>query len=80
LIRIAGRHEALSERESQVLRLVARGKANNLIARELNIAQSTVKAHVGRMLRKLGLNSRTQLALYAARTGLVTVEPRGMLH
>jgi DNA-binding NarL/FixJ family response regulator len=80
LVRVAGRHEALSERESQVLRLLARGKANKLIARELNIAHSTVKAHVGSMLGKLGLDSRTQLALYAARTGLVTFEPRGTLH
>jgi NarL family two-component system response regulator LiaR len=79
LVRVVGRHEALSERESQVLRLVARGKANKLIARELDIAQSTVKSHVGRMLGKLGLDSRTQLALYAARTGLVSFEQRGAL-
>jgi DNA-binding NarL/FixJ family response regulator len=74
LVRVVGRNEALSERESQVLRLVARGRANKQIARELDIAQSTVKSHVGSILGKLGLDSRTQLALYAARTGLVALE------
>jgi DNA-binding NarL/FixJ family response regulator len=74
LFHVVGRNDALSERESQVLRLVARGKANKLIARELDIAQSTVKSHVGSILGKLGLESRTQLALYAARTGLVALE------
>jgi NarL family two-component system response regulator LiaR len=74
LVRVVGRHEGLSERESEVLRLVARGKANKQIARELDIAQSTVKSHVGSILAKLGLESRTQLALYAARTGMVALE------
>lgn len=74
LVRVVGRHEALSEREAQVLRLVARGRANKQIARDLDIAQSTVKSHVGSILGKLGLVSRTQLALYAARTGLVALE------
>jgi DNA-binding NarL/FixJ family response regulator len=77
LVRVVGRNDALSERESEVLRLVARGKANKQIARELDIAQSTVKSHVGSILGKLGLESRTQLALYAARTGLVALEPCG---
>ena len=82
LVSVVGRHEAISERETDVMRLVARGKANKQIARELNIAQSTVKSHVGSLLSKLGLLSRTQLALYAARTGLVALEqpdtlPRG---
>jgi two-component system, NarL family, nitrate/nitrite response regulator NarL len=57
-----------------VLRLVGRGQASKQIARELGIAQSTVKSHVGSLLDKLGLGSRTQLALYAARTGLVALE------
>jgi DNA-binding NarL/FixJ family response regulator len=72
LVRMVGRHDAISERESEVMRLVARGKANKQIARDLNIAQSTVKSHVGSLLSKLGLLSRTQLALYATRTGLVS--------
>jgi two-component system, NarL family, response regulator LiaR len=74
LVRVVGRHEAISEREADVMRLVARGQANKQIARELNIAQSTVKSHVGNLLAKLGLLSRTQLALYAARTGLVALD------
>jgi NarL family two-component system response regulator LiaR len=74
LVRVMGRHEALSEREADVLRLVAHGLANKQIARELGIAQSTVKSHVGSILGKLGLMTRTQMALYAARTGLVALE------
>lgn len=74
LVHVASRHDAISEREADVMRLVAHGKANKEIARELNIAQSTVKSHVGSLLSKLGLLSRTQLALYAARTGLVSLE------
>jgi NarL family two-component system response regulator LiaR len=72
LVRVVGRPDALSERESEVLRLVAQGMANKQIARELGIAQSTVKSHVGSIFGKLGLLSRTQVALYAARTGMVT--------
>jgi len=58
-------------------RLVAQGKANKQIAGELGIALSTVKSHVGSVLGKLGLLSRTQLALYADQTGLVSLEQRG---
>jgi two-component system, NarL family, response regulator LiaR len=66
--------ERLSERETEVLRLVAGGYANKTIARELGITERTVKAHVGSILAKLGLESRTQAALHAARIGLVPVE------
>jgi DNA-binding NarL/FixJ family response regulator len=78
LVRDRERHDVLSERESDVLRLVARGRANKQIARELGIAPSTVKSHVGSLLSKLGLSSRTQLALYAARTGLVALDHHEM--
>jgi two-component system, NarL family, response regulator LiaR len=71
---VVGGREALSERETEVLCLVAQGMANKQIARELGIAGSTVKSHVGSILGKLGLVTRTQLALYAARTGLVALE------
>ncbi len=77
LVRVVGRQDALSERESEVLRLVARGMPNKQIARELGIAQSTVKSHVGSIFGKLGLLSRTQVALYAARVGLVALEQHG---
>jgi two-component system, NarL family, response regulator LiaR len=69
--------EKLSERETEVLRLVAFGFANKKIARELGITERTVKAHVGSILSKLHLESRTQAALYAGRTGLVTQDQVG---
>jgi DNA-binding NarL/FixJ family response regulator len=69
--------EKLSERETEVLRLVARGYANKTIARELGITERTVKAHVGSILSKLRLESRTQAALYAGRIGLVPVQQVG---
>ena len=69
--------EALTERESDVLKLVARGMANKQIARSLFIGEKTVKTHVSNILMKLGVNSRTQAALYAARTGLVSPNELG---
>jgi DNA-binding NarL/FixJ family response regulator len=53
-----------------VLRLLAQGKANKEIARELVIGEKTVKTHVSNILQKLGVQSRTQAALYAAQNGL----------
>ena len=69
--------EALTERETEVLRLLARGKANKEIARALSIGEQTVKTHVGNILAKLGVRSRTQAALYAVRIGLVPAEEVG---
>jgi DNA-binding NarL/FixJ family response regulator len=69
--------EALSDRETEVLRLLARGKANRQIASELHVEEQTVKAHVSSILRNLGVRSRTQAALHAVRTGLVSVEDLG---
>jgi DNA-binding NarL/FixJ family response regulator len=66
--------EALTERETQVLKLIAHGKANKQIARELFIGEATVKSHVHSILSKLNVSSRTQAALYAGRIGLVTTE------
>jgi DNA-binding NarL/FixJ family response regulator len=65
---------ALSERETEVLQLIARGKANKEIAAELTIGEKTVKTHVSSILNKLGVQSRTQAALYAARSGIVPLE------
>jgi DNA-binding NarL/FixJ family response regulator len=67
--------EALTERETDVLRLVAKGLANKEIATELSIGEKTVKTHVSNILMKLGVQSRTQAALYAAQTGLAAIEP-----
>ena len=66
--------EALTERETEVLKLVAGGKANKQIAHELFVGEKTVKAHVSSILAKLGVQSRTQAALYALRIGLVSME------
>jgi DNA-binding NarL/FixJ family response regulator len=63
--------EKLTERETEVLRLVAEGKANKEIASSLQISETTVKTHVSNILMKLGLPSRTRAALYAVRIGLV---------
>jgi two-component system, NarL family, response regulator LiaR len=63
--------EALTERETEVLRLLAHGRSNKEIAHDLVISEKTVKTHVSNILAKLGVSSRTQAALYAARVGLV---------
>jgi NarL family two-component system response regulator LiaR len=72
-----GRHptvDPLTGREVEVLRLVARGRSNLEIARELVIAEGTVRTHVSNILSKLHLASRTQATLYALREGLASLE------
>jgi two-component system, NarL family, response regulator LiaR len=64
--------EALTERETEVLRLLAQGYSNKQIAHSLNNTEKTIKTHVSRILSKLGVQSRTQATLYAIRTGLVS--------
>ena len=56
--------------------LLARGRANGQIARELHIAPQTVKTHVSNILGKLNLQTRTEAALHAMRTGLVPVNQK----
>ncbi len=73
-MRAPEKSETFTEREAEVLRLLARGKANKQIARELYVEEKTVKAHVSAVLRKLSVSSRTQAALYAVRTGLVSMD------
>ncbi|MDP2262245.1 MAG: response regulator [Hydrogenophaga sp.] len=60
----------LSARERQILALIARGDSNKLIARELDIAETTVKIHVQHILRKLNLTSRVQAAVLAVHHNL----------
>jgi DNA-binding NarL/FixJ family response regulator len=62
--------EALSEREIEVLKLVAQGLSNAQIAQRLSLTEHTVGGHVSRILQKLQVENRTQAALYALRTGL----------
>ena len=63
---------ALTERETEVLRLLAQGLSNKEIARSLNVGEQTVKTHVSHILEKLAVPSRTQAALYAMRIGLAS--------
>jgi len=65
---------SLTGRETDVLRLLAMGKANKEIAAELHLGETTVKTHVSNILMKLGVPSRTQAALYAVRIGLISLE------
>jgi DNA-binding NarL/FixJ family response regulator len=69
-VRAPEQPEELTERETDVLKLIAQGKANKEIAAALTIQENTVKTHVSNILQKLGVQSRTQAALYAAQNGL----------
>ena len=62
---------ALSARETEILRLVAHGRDNTEIAQELYLSPSTVKNHVSSILEKLGVESRVQAAVRAARAGII---------
>jgi len=61
----------LTERQMQVLRLLAAGKPNKLICRELNIEEGTVKAHIATIFRVLDVVNRTEAATVARATGLL---------
>ena len=65
----------LTERETEVLRLLAQGQSNKQIAHNLHISEKTVKTHVSNILSKLGVQSRTQATLCAIRIGLVSASP-----
>jgi len=70
-VRAPNSPEELTEREVDVLRLLAQGRSNKEIALLLSIGEKTVKTHVSNILSKLNVASRTQAALYAVRIGLV---------
>jgi len=69
--------DPLTQREVEVLRLIAQGYENKDIAEQLFISDATVRTHVSNILGKLHLASRTQAALYALREGLATLEEEG---
>jgi DNA-binding NarL/FixJ family response regulator len=68
----ASRLKVLTEREREVLGLVARGMSNAEIAEQIYVSHATAKTHVGRILTKLGARDRAQLVVVAYETGLVT--------
>lgn len=63
---------SLSKRELEVLQLLARGRSNAEIAKELYLGETTIKSHVARTLAKLGLRDRIQAVVFAYETGLIT--------
>jgi NarL family two-component system response regulator LiaR len=71
--------EPLTEREIEVLQLIARGLTNDQIGETLFISEATVRTHVSHILGKLDLGNRTQAALWALRKGLVTLDEIGTL-
>ena len=76
--RAEAERESLTDRERQVLVLVAKGESNKAIGHELSISDRTARTHVSNILLKLGLGSRTQAALWAIREGLASpAEPEG---
>lgn len=64
-------YEALTDKEREILRAVARGLSNAEIARQAFAGESTVKTHVGNVLRKLGLRDRVQIVVFAHQHGLI---------
>ncbi len=71
-VQTAGMAEALTERETEVLHLLAQGQSNKEIARTLQIVENTVKTHVQHILAKFGVQSRTQAVLHAMHLGLIS--------
>lgn len=68
--RVKGGEALMTGRERDIVRRVAQGKSNKLVARELGIAEGTVKVHIKRILRKLTLHSRVDIAVWAVDHGL----------
>ncbi|MCP9759057.1 DNA-binding response regulator [Aquitalea sp. S1-19] len=67
---VAAEHDKLTPRECEIVQCLVRGESNKEIARHLGVAESTVKIHVQNILKKLGLSSRVQVAVYGVGHGL----------
>ncbi|CAM5790816.1 response regulator [Castellaniella caeni] len=72
-----GSRDRLTQREREIVQCLVRGESNKLIARSLDLSESTVKIHIQNILKKLNLNSRIQVAVYAVEHGLLDGNPRG---
>jgi DNA-binding NarL/FixJ family response regulator len=76
----AARDAGLTERELMIVRAVARGLSNEAIAKELWVAEQTVKFHLTNIYRKLGVSNRTEAARYAFEQGLIAHDDAGPAH
>lgn len=72
--------DLLTDREREVLRLIALGRCNQEIAAELVVSEATIRSYVSHIVAKLGLADRTQAALYALRTGLASLDEVDVNH
>jgi DNA-binding NarL/FixJ family response regulator len=77
LVNVKDEYEGLTEREMEILRLVGKGLTNKKIGKQLYISDRTVQAHLSNIFSKLGVESRTEAAMYAVRRGWVTNEGGG---
>jgi DNA-binding NarL/FixJ family response regulator len=77
LVNVKDEYEGLTEREMEILRLVGKGLTNKKIGKQLYISDRTVQAHLSNIFSKLGVESRTEAAMYAVRRGWVTNEYGG---
>ena len=73
-VRTSDMRESLTPRETEILKFIGKGLSNKEIAELTNLSELTVKTHVSRLLSKLNLSSRTQVALFALKQGLVSLE------
>ena len=73
-VRTEEMRESLTPRETDILKLIAKGQSNKEIAESTSLSEGTVKTHISRLLSKLNLTSRTQAALFALKQGLVSLE------